>query len=286
MFLKIKSPLKQITQSVNNLGNTGTTAITHPMPKSSHLTDANNNECVGVLESSQDSTSLHLPDSSGTTLKDNVSSIHHSLVDLSDDAEEILDDPSEAAEEILDEMDETSAEQTFDTGDESLTIVDYQELDDELFRSSRFLIVIEHDSNRLKNKDFAHVMKFTETFRILSYLYDLDLAIDVELFIKSVLTNDKLKSSDEHAAYFERVIQSLVRIFLVNENYFEACSLLLANFEEIYSENCDLVQLCLVILNQMSDKSKVNLKVDKCDLLRDRKSGAASSLVLVGHKHG
>jgi hypothetical protein len=119
-------------------------------------------------------------------------------------------------------------------------------------------------------------MKFVETFRVICLIYQIDFEIDINLFLKSVLASENL---NDKYLYFEKVVKSLLNIVLIDEDFFASCSLLSTNFQKILTENCDLVQLCSILVKQINVKLKDEMKGDKIlDFLDFRPSLSPTSL--------
>ena len=118
-------------------------------------------------------------------------------------------------------------------------------------------------------------MKLVETFRVISLIYEMDLEICVNKFIKSILSSDK--RNDEYL-YFENLIRSLLKVILVDEDFFASCSLFSINYQTIFYEYCNLVQLCSVLLKLINAKVKNEVKGDHVDLLNFRTTYSATSL--------
>jgi hypothetical protein len=119
-------------------------------------------------------------------------------------------------------------------------------------------------------------MKFVETLRVICLIYQIDFEIDINLFLKSVLASENL--NDEYL-YFEKVVQNLLNVVLIDEDFFASCSLLSTNFQKILTENCDLVQLCSILVKHINLKLKDEMKGEKINFLDFRSSFAPTSLL-------
>ena len=118
-------------------------------------------------------------------------------------------------------------------------------------------------------------MKIVESSRVMSPLYEIGWIIDIDRFLKSILTGDKYKGDDY--LYFEMVIKCLLDIIIVKENYFDSFTIFNNDFETIQKENCNIVQMCSILINHLRSR-KTDTKGDKTHLLDFCKSFASTGL--------